>query len=216
MDRGARGRPACSPTTRARRGTRPRGDGAALVSRALRASRRRRAATTSSTAPAETTRRVRPNQLLAVSLPNRAARRRSRRTRGGGRRMQTHAADAARPSLARARRPRVQAAPPRRAGRARRRLPPGNRVALAHRALRRCGARGAASPLDGILDGLDAHLGEWGLGSVSETADGAAPHAATGCPFQAWSVAEVLRVRRTLLPPDRSGAAARDAVVQRG
>jgi glycogen debranching enzyme len=23
-----------------------------------------------------------------------------------------------------------------------------------------------------------------------------APHVATGCPFQAWSVAEVLRVRR--------------------
>jgi len=46
------------------------------------------------------------------------------------------------------------------------------------------------------LAGLEAHLGEWGLGSVSETADGAAPHAATGCPFQAWSVAELLRVRR--------------------
>jgi predicted glycogen debranching enzyme len=50
--------------------------------------------------------------------------------------------------------------------------------------------------LDGILDGIDAHLSDWGLGSVSETADGAEPHAATGCPFQAWSVAEVLRVRR--------------------
>ncbi len=35
-----------------------------------------------------------------------------------------------------------------------------------------------------------------GLGSVSETADGDPPHGATGCPFQAWSVAEVLRVRR--------------------
>lgn len=49
---------------------------------------------------------------------------------------------------------------------------------------------------DGILDGLLAHLGEWGIGSVSETADGDAPHAATGCPFQAWSVAEVLRISR--------------------
>ena len=46
-----------------------------------------------------------------------------------------------------------------------------------------------------LFDGLDAHLGEFGLGSVSETADGAAPHGATGCPFQAWSVAEVLRTR---------------------
>jgi predicted glycogen debranching enzyme len=49
-------------------------------------------------------------------------------------------------------------------------------------------------PLDGIDDGLDAHLAEWGLGSISETADGAAPHVATGCPFQAWSVAERLRI----------------------
>lgn len=47
--------------------------------------------------------------------------------------------------------------------------------------------------LSGVLRGLTAHLGEHGLGSVSETADGDAPHAATGCPFQAWSVAEVLR-----------------------
>ncbi|HEY7398613.1 MAG TPA: amylo-alpha-1,6-glucosidase [Gaiellaceae bacterium] len=47
---------------------------------------------------------------------------------------------------------------------------------------------------DGILDGIEAHLAEVGLGSVSETADGAAPHGATGCPFQAWSVAELLRL----------------------
>jgi predicted glycogen debranching enzyme len=50
--------------------------------------------------------------------------------------------------------------------------------------------------LDGALDGLELHLGEWGLGSVSETAEGDPPHAATGCPFQAWSVAELLRARR--------------------
>jgi predicted glycogen debranching enzyme len=51
-------------------------------------------------------------------------------------------------------------------------------------------------PVDGVLDGLDAHTGDWGLGSVSETADGDAPHDATGCPFQAWSIAELLRARR--------------------
>ncbi len=58
----------------------------------------------------------------------------------------------------------------------------------------------AGRPVEGLLDGLLAHLGDWGLGSVSETADGAAPHAATGCPFQAWSVAEVLRVRGAAAP----------------
>ncbi len=56
-------------------------------------------------------------------------------------------------------------------------------------------ATGDATP---PIDGLVAHLGEWGLGSVSETADGDAPYGATGCPFQAWSVAELLRVRRVL------------------
>ncbi|MFI9641461.1 amylo-alpha-1,6-glucosidase [Micromonospora sp. NPDC051925] len=56
--------------------------------------------------------------------------------------------------------------------------------------------RKAGLPTDDLLVGLVGHLGEYGLGSVSETAEGTAPHAATGCPFQAWSVAELLRVRR--------------------
>jgi predicted glycogen debranching enzyme len=55
--------------------------------------------------------------------------------------------------------------------------------------------------VDGVLEGLEAHLAEWGLGSVSETADGDPPHGATGCPFQAWSVAETLRARRLLYNP---------------
>jgi predicted glycogen debranching enzyme len=56
--------------------------------------------------------------------------------------------------------------------------------------------RRAGGDTDGLLDGLELHLGEAGLGSVSETADGDAPHATTGCPFQAWSVAELIRARR--------------------
>jgi predicted glycogen debranching enzyme len=58
----------------------------------------------------------------------------------------------------------------------------------------------AGMSTDGLLDGLRAHLAEWGLGSVSETVDGDVPHGATGCPFQAWSVAELLRARRLLRP----------------
>ncbi len=53
-------------------------------------------------------------------------------------------------------------------------------------------------PVEGLLDGLALHLDEAGLGSISETADGSAPHAPTGCPFQAWSVAETLRAWRLL------------------
>jgi predicted glycogen debranching enzyme len=62
------------------------------------------------------------------------------------------------------------------------------------------------------LDGLVAHLDEWGLGSVSETADGDAPHLATGCPFQAWSVAELLRA----LALTREGLRESAAGAQRG
>jgi predicted glycogen debranching enzyme len=62
-------------------------------------------------------------------------------------------------------------------------------------------------PVPTLLDGLERHLGEWGLGSVSETADGDPPHAATGCPFQAWSVAELIRARRILRAAEASGLA---------
>ncbi|WP_173071935.1 amylo-alpha-1,6-glucosidase [Phytohabitans houttuyneae] len=47
-----------------------------------------------------------------------------------------------------------------------------------------------------LFTGIESHLPEFGLASVSETADGYAPHVATGCPFQGWSVAEALRARR--------------------
>ena len=44
-----------------------------------------------------------------------------------------------------------------------------------------------------LLAPLAQHLGDAGLGSVSEIFDGAAPHVPRGCPQQAWSVAEALR-----------------------
>ncbi len=58
--------------------------------------------------------------------------------------------------------------------------------------------RRARGDSTGLLEGLELHLSEFGLGSVSETADGDAPHGATGCPFQAWSVAELIRARARL------------------
>jgi len=45
-----------------------------------------------------------------------------------------------------------------------------------------------------FLDGLEKHLREACLGQVSEIFDGDAPHDPHGCPAQAWSVAEPLRV----------------------
>ncbi len=43
---------------------------------------------------------------------------------------------------------------------------------------------------------LLAHLREAGLGHVSEVADAEPPHAPGGCPFQAWSVGELIRIAR--------------------
>jgi len=44
-----------------------------------------------------------------------------------------------------------------------------------------------------FLQELPEHLGEAGLGTISEVFDANEPHAAGGCIAQAWSVAEVLR-----------------------
>lgn len=50
-----------------------------------------------------------------------------------------------------------------------------------------------------FLAPLHAHLGEAGLGHVSEIADARAPHTPRGCPFQAWSVGELLRLELDVL-----------------
>lgn len=49
-----------------------------------------------------------------------------------------------------------------------------------------------------FLAPMHDHIAQAGLGHASEIADGAAPHTARGCPFQAWSVGELLRVERLL------------------
>lgn len=49
-----------------------------------------------------------------------------------------------------------------------------------------------------FLQPLLDHLETAGLGHVSEIADGDAPHAPRGCPFQAWSLGALLRIRELL------------------
>ncbi|MBM2803962.1 MAG: Amylo-alpha-16-glucosidase [Deltaproteobacteria bacterium] len=46
---------------------------------------------------------------------------------------------------------------------------------------------------------LFEHLQHAGLGQVSEIADAEPPHTPRGCPFQAWSLAELLRLDRVVL-----------------
>jgi predicted glycogen debranching enzyme len=54
-----------------------------------------------------------------------------------------------------------------------------------------------------FFDPLLEHLGQAGLGHVSEIADADAPHDPRGCPFQAWSVGEALRLDLSVLASPR-------------
>jgi predicted glycogen debranching enzyme len=56
-----------------------------------------------------------------------------------------------------------------------------------------------------FFDPLLVHLDEAGLGHVSEIADGEPPHTPRGCPFQAWSVAEALRLDEVVLRAQKRG-----------
>jgi predicted glycogen debranching enzyme len=51
-----------------------------------------------------------------------------------------------------------------------------------------------------FVEPLLAHRHQAGYGHVSEIADGDAPHTPRGCPFQAWSVSELLRLTVLLSP----------------
>ena len=52
-----------------------------------------------------------------------------------------------------------------------------------------------------FLDPLTHHLHAAGVGHVSEIADGSDPFTPRGCPFQAWSLGEYLRLDRDVLRP---------------
>jgi predicted glycogen debranching enzyme len=50
-----------------------------------------------------------------------------------------------------------------------------------------------------FLPPLHRHLNEAGLGHVSEICDAESPHTPRGCPLQAWSLGELLRLERSVL-----------------
>lgn len=55
-----------------------------------------------------------------------------------------------------------------------------------------------------FLGPLMAHLDKAGIGHVSEILDAEEPHVPRGCPWQAWSVGELIRLDRTVLAPPRT------------
>lgn len=60
------------------------------------------------------------------------------------------------------------------------------------------------------------HLGDAGMGSISEIFDGDSPHLPNGCIAQAWSVAECLRLLVLLRQADPEGYAAWEADARKG
>jgi predicted glycogen debranching enzyme len=66
-----------------------------------------------------------------------------------------------------------------------------------------------------FLQPLIAHLETAGLGHVSEIADAEAPYVPKGCPFQAWSLAELLRLDRQVLAEPRKSRALETARMKR-
>jgi glycogen debranching enzyme len=59
-----------------------------------------------------------------------------------------------------------------------------------------------------FLAGFEDHLGEAGIGTISEVFDAEAPYTPRGCMAQAWSVAEVLRCWLAVMPETTGAIAA--------
>ncbi len=72
-------------------------------------------------------------------------------------------------------------------------------------------ARARAEATRRFLAPLRAHLGEAGIGHVSEIADGDPPFTPRGCPYQAWSLGEVMRIERMVRATAPGGSRPRPA-----
>ena len=53
---------------------------------------------------------------------------------------------------------------------------------------------------------LKGQLAQAGLGHLSEIADAEPPHTPRGCPFQAWSLGELIRLDRWVLAEDSAAS----------
>lgn len=77
-------------------------------------------------------------------------------------------------------------------------------------------ARARRAARERFLPPLLEHLAHAGWSHVSELADGDAPHAPGGCPFQAWSMGELVRLDRAVLAesPARTRARSRTTALR--
>ncbi len=61
-------------------------------------------------------------------------------------------------------------------------------------------APGKAQARERFVDPLALHVSSAGIDHLFEIADGDAPHTPRGCPFQAWSLGELIRARKLVAP----------------
>jgi len=81
-------------------------------------------------------------------------------------------------------------------------LPPGDGMAVVNRSVYRSLGSGSWQTKlarKKFIDQLQNHLDQAGLGHVSEITDADPPHTPRGCPFQAWSLGELLLLDRVVL-----------------
>jgi predicted glycogen debranching enzyme len=71
-------------------------------------------------------------------------------------------------------------------------------------ALAHARAHGDAAAARALLEPMAHHLADFGVGSIAEIFDGEAPFTPRGCIAQAWSVAETLRAWQSLTPAGRA------------
>ena len=65
-----------------------------------------------------------------------------------------------------------------------------------------------------FVDPLLSQVQTSGLGHLAEIADAEAPFAPKGCPFQAWSLGELLRLERVVLAEPKGAARVRKGAQQ--
>ena len=57
-----------------------------------------------------------------------------------------------------------------------------------------------------FINPLMDHLSKAGINHIAEIADSEAPHIPRGCPFQAWSLSELIRIRHLIETPEKQTA----------
>ena len=71
--------------------------------------------------------------------------------------------------------------------------------------VRKNSSEAKAEAVQEFLEPLEKHIEVAGIGHISEICDAEAPHTPRGCPFQAWSNGEYMRIKHSMLIASNRG-----------